>query len=180
MSRRLIAITALSVLALAGCSKAADPAQSPEQAASAAVKAAEAMRPQPGKYRVTTRITSMTIPGMPADMAAGANKMFSTTGNATEFCLTEADAKMGQEEMIKRAAKGKCTYERFSAAGGKLDAAMTCDTGRGMQTRAAVTGTISPTGSSLAMKSRSTIPDLPGGTMQMDMSVETQRIGECG
>ncbi len=180
MSRQLTAIIAISALALGGCNKAAESAQSPEQAASAAVKAAETMLPQPGKYRVTTRITNMAIPGMPADMAAGANKMFSTTGNATEFCLTEADAKMGQEEMIKRAAKGKCTYERFSAAGGRLDAAMTCDTGRGMQTKAAVSGTISPTGSSLAMKSQSTIPDLPGGTMQMDMTVDTQRIGECG
>ena len=180
MTRHLIAITVFSALALAGCNKAADPAQSPEQAASAAIKAAETMRPQPGKYRVTTRITNMSIPGMPDEMAAGAKKMFSTTGNSTEFCLSEADAKMGQEEMIKRAAKGKCTYERFSAADGKLDAAMTCDTGQGMQTRAAVTGTISPTGSSLTMKSEATIPDLPGGKMQMDMSVDTQRIGECG
>jgi Protein of unknown function (DUF3617) len=180
MSPQLTAVIAASVLALAACNKPAEQSQSPEQAASAAVKAAESMRPQPGKYRVTTRITNMSIPGMPDELAAGAKKMFSTTGNATEFCLSEADAKMGQEEMIKRAAKGKCTYERFSAEGGRLDAAMTCDTGQGMQTRAAVTGTISPTGSSLAMKSEATIPDLPGGTMQMDMTVDTQRIGECG
>jgi hypothetical protein len=81
--------------------------------------------------------------------------------------------------MTKRSAQGKCTYERFSAEGGRLDAAMTCQTGRGMITKSQVSGTFSPTGSNITMTNEATVPGLPGGRMQMDISAVTERLGDC-
>ena len=105
--------------------------------------------------------------------------MFSATGQTVEYCLTPEDAAKGFEEMTRRSAEGNCTYERFSAKDGKLDAAMTCKTGQGMETRSEVAGTFTPTGSELTMKSQATSPDMPGGAMKMSGSISTQRIGDC-
>jgi Protein of unknown function (DUF3617) len=137
------------------------------------------MRPEPGKYRITTKFTKVDIPGLPPAAAANAGKMFSNTGQSTEFCLTPEQAAMGYEEMTKRAAQGKCTYDRFSAANGKLDAAMTCETGKGMTTKSQVSGTFTPTGSNMTMASEATMPGTPGGRMTMEGSVVTERLGDC-
>ena len=175
---RLPIIIAVLGLALAGCSKQADEAETQASAAAAAKAAAQALRPEPGKYRVTTKFTKVSIPGLPPAAAANAGKMFSD-GQTAEFCLTPAQANLGFEEMTKRAAQGKCTYDRFTAAGGKLDAAMTCQTGRGMTTKSQVSGTFSPTGSTMTMVSEATMPGMPGGRMEMEGTVITERLGDC-
>jgi Protein of unknown function (DUF3617) len=179
MPRSLIPVALILGLSLGACSKQADEAQTPAQASAAAQSAALAMRPQPGKYRVITKVTKVSMPGMPPAAAAQAGKMFSATGQSTEFCLTPEQANLGYEEMTKRSAQGKCTYERFSAEGGRLDAAMTCQTGRGMTTKSQVSGTFSPTGSNITMTNDATVPGLPGGRMQMEISAVTERLGDC-
>jgi Protein of unknown function (DUF3617) len=180
---RLPIAAAMLGLALGACSQQSDDAQSQAQAqasASAAAKAAaQAMRPEPGKYRITTKFTKVSMPGLPPAVAANAGKMFSDTGQSTEFCLTPEQASLGYEEMTKRAAQGKCTYERFSAAGGRLDAAMTCEMGKGMTTKSQVSGTFSPIGSNMTMVSDATVPGLPGGGMHMEGNVVTERLGDC-
>lgn len=168
----------VATLALAACGKSADAPKSPEQVAKEAAAAGIA-RPQPGQYRVTTRVTNVSVPGMPADTAKQMQGMFSATGHSAEFCLTPQQAGMGYEEMTRRAAEGNCTYDRFTAADGKLDAAMTCQTGKGMTTKSEMSGTFSPTGSQMTMKSDATMPDMPGGGMHMEAEVVTQRIGDC-
>jgi Protein of unknown function (DUF3617) len=177
MRRSTIASFVLIPVALAACSKKAE--QTPAQAASAAAAAIREIRPEPGRYRATTKFTNVSIPGMPPAAAARASKMFSQTGHSSEFCITPEQARMGYEEMTRRAAQGKCTYERFSAAGGKLDAAMTCDTGRGMTTKTQVSGTFTTTGSNMTMRAEASAPGMPGGGMHMEGTVLTERIGDC-
>lgn len=176
---RSIAMLGLGVTALLGaCQQAKDEEKSPA-ASQAEAAAAGLAQPQPGLYRMVTKITDISIPGMPPEMAAQAQGMFSATGQTVEYCLTPEDAAKGFEEMTRRSAEGNCTYERFSAKDGKLDAAMTCKTGQGMETRSEVAGTFTPTGSELTMKSHATSPDMPGGAMKMSGSISTQRIGDC-
>lgn len=176
---RISIVIALTATALLGaCQQAKDEAKSPE-AVQAEVAAAKIAQPQPGQYRMVTKITDLAIPGMPPEMAAQAKGMFSATGQTVEYCLTPEDAAKGFEEMTRRSAEGNCTYERFSAQDGKLDAAMTCKTGQGMVTKSEVAGTFTPTGSELTMKSEATAPDMPGGAMKMAGSISTQRIGDC-
>ena len=177
MRRSTIATLVLIPLALSACNK--KPEQTPAQAASAAAAAIGEIRPEPGRYRATTKFTNITIPGLPPAAAAQAKKMFSQTGHSSEFCITPEQARMGYEEMTRRAAQGKCTYERFSAAGGKLDAAMTCEAGRGMTTKTQVSGTFTTTGSNMTMSADSSAPGMPGGGMHMEGTVLTERIGDC-
>ncbi|MDP3908731.1 DUF3617 domain-containing protein [Novosphingobium sp.] len=177
MRHTFVIALAASVL-LAACQQSKDEAQAPADV-KAEIAAAELAQPQPGQYRMTTRITELTIPGMPPEMAAQAKGMFSATGQTVEYCLTPEDAAKGFEEMTRRSAEGNCTYQRFSAKDGKLDAAMTCKTGQGAETKSEVSGTFTPTGTELTMKSSATSPDMPGGAMQMAGSILTERIGDC-
>lgn len=173
-----IVIGLAAVALLGGCQQAKDEAKTPE-AAQAEAAAAGIAQPQPGQYRMVTKITDIAIPGMPPEMAAQAKGMFSATGQTVEYCLTPEDAAKGFEEMTRRSAEGNCTYERFSARDGKLDAAMTCKTGQGAVTKSEVSGTFTPTGSQLTMKSEASSPDMPGGGMKMAGSIVTERIGDC-
>jgi len=175
----LISALALTGVALGGCSKQSDGNQSPAQAASSAAAVADKVRPEPGKYRITTKFTNVSIPGLPPAAAAQAKKMFSATGHSSEFCLSPEQANLGYEEMTKRASEGNCKYDTFSAEGGKLDAAMTCETGKGMTTKSRVTGTFSPTGSNMTMVTDANAPGMPGGGMHMEGTVVTERLGDC-
>jgi hypothetical protein len=173
---RRIALPILPLLLLAACGQ--EPSgQSPDQAAAEA--AAHARQPQPGQYRVTMKVNDISFPGMTGPMAEQARTMFGDTGHVTEFCLTPAEAKKGQEEFLKRTAEGDCKYEKFSATDGAIDAVMVCQTGQGMTARTEMKGSFSPTRSELTLKTQSQMPGAPGGGMAMDAQILSERIGEC-
>ncbi|MFM5886038.1 MAG: DUF3617 domain-containing protein [Novosphingobium sp.] len=163
-------------LALTACGKSAD---TPKTAEEVKAEVAKLDRPEPGKYRTTMKIIDVTIPGMPADRAAQMKNMFGSTGKATEFCLTQADADKGFEELNKRAAQGDCTYDSFSAGNGRIDAKMTCKTGRGMTMAYEMHGTFSSTGSRMTMKSDASMPGMPMKGMHIEAEVNNERIGDC-
>lgn len=166
----------LPILLLPACGdQAAEP--TPDQAAAEA--AANAAQPEPGKYRVTMKVSNISFPGMTGPMAEQAKTMFGGTGQTSEFCLTPEDAKKGQEEFYKRTAEGDCKYERFSATGGAIDAVMVCQTGQGMTARTEMKGTFSSTRSDLTLKTQSQMPGAPGGGMTMDAQITSERIGDC-
>jgi hypothetical protein len=162
--------------ALAACNQ--EPAAtSPDQAAAAA--AASAPQPEPGKYKVTMTVSNISFPGMTGPMAEQAKTMFGGTGQTSEFCLSPQDAKKGQEEFYKRTAEGNCSYERFSATSGTIDAVMVCQTGKGMSARTEMKGSFSSTRSDLTLKTQSQVPGAPGGGMNMDARIVSERIGDC-
>ena len=166
-----------AIAMLSGCGKSADAPKSPEEMSQAA---ADIPKPQPGQYRTTITIADISFPGMPEARAAQMKKLFGAAGQTRDFCLTQAEADRGFEDFNKRVGEGKCSYDRFSAEGGKLDAAMHCETGKGMTTRAEMHGEFSPTGSQLEMTSSASSATMPGGGMTMRMKIVNQRIGDCG
>lgn len=174
---RTLVYAALATLALAGCKKATDQPKTADQVKAAAAQIA---RPQPGKYRTTLKIVKVEFPNMPPQMAGRMREMFAQTGQSHEFCLSKADADKGFEDFTKRAGQGACKYDRFDATGGKLDARMTCQTGKGMTASYEMAGDFSATGSHLTMKGDQTMPGMPGGGMHMEMEVTSQRLGDCG
>ncbi len=178
--RLIIAVPLLTAIALAGCSKEPD---SPKTADQVKAEARQLVKPQPGQYRSTVKITNFSIPGMPAAQAERMKGMFSASGKSTEFCLSPADADKGFEEFSKRMAQGKCSFDQFNATSGTLDAKMTCQTGKGMTGTYQMHGTFSATGSQMAMKvNQSTagqIAGMPGAGMVMEAEVINQRIGDC-
>lgn len=168
----------LVLVALSGCGRN-EPDKGDAAAAASPAAGAGIERPQPGKYRVTTKITDYSVPGMPAAAAKQMQGMFSQTGQSAEFCLTPEQAKMGYEDMTRRTAQGDCRYDRFSAKDGKLDAAMSCTPGQGMTTVSTVTGTFSAQGSQMKIVADAKGTSLPGGAMHMESEVTTERLGDC-
>ncbi len=175
---RTIACAALAALALAGCRKPAE--QQPKTAVQVKEAAAQIAKPQPGKYRTTLTIAKVGFPGMPPQLAGRMREMFAKTGQSREFCLTQADADKGFEDFTKRAAQGDCSYDRFSTTGGRLDARMTCQTGKDMHAVYKMTGNFSATGSHITLSGDQTAPGMPGGAMHMEAEVVSERIGACG
>lgn len=175
---RMIALAVLAVLTLAGCKKPAE--QQPKTSGQVKTAAAQVAKPQPGKYRTTLTVAKVGFPGMPAQLAGRMGEMFAKTGQSHEFCLTLADADKGFEDFTKRAAQGDCKYERFSMAGGKIDARMSCQTGKDMHAVYEMTGDFSATGSHVTLNGDQTAPGMPGGAMHMEVEVVSERIGACG
>ncbi len=176
MRRLTIALPLIVAFALAGCSK--EP-EGPKTAEQVKEEASELIKPQPGQYRTTMKITNFAIPGMPPEKSAQLKGMFSASGKSNEFCLTQADANKGFEEFSKRMAQGKCSFEKFTATSGTLDAKMTCQTGKGMTGSYEMKGTFSATGSQMAMKVNQSAPGMPSGGMMMEAEVTNERIGDC-
>jgi hypothetical protein len=173
---RRIALVVATIALLAACGQ--EPAkQTPDQAAASAAATAE--QPEPGQYRVTMTVKAISFPGMTGAMAEKSKAMFGGTGQVSDFCLTPEEAKKGREEFYKRTAEGNCKYERFSAAGGKIDAVMVCQTGQGMTARSEFTGSFSTTRSDLTFKTQSDVPGAPGGGMTMEAQIVSERIGDC-
>jgi hypothetical protein len=166
-------------LILTACSKEPDGPKTADEVKAEMADLAEDARPEPGKYRSTIKIINVSIPGMPQADARKMQSMFGGTGQASEHCLTKEMADKGFEEFGKHAAQGNCTYDSFSAGGGKMDAVMTCKTAATVTTRTELHGTFTTTGSNLNMKTESSGGGLPGGKMTMEAEVSSERIGDC-
>jgi len=108
-------------LLIIACSK---PAEMPGNTVSATAVAAETRKLQlePGQWETTTLITAMDIPGLPA----GSTKAATGTRTTTSSCITPAEAARPDANILSGTKDGNCIYQRFSMAGGSIDAAMTC------------------------------------------------------
>lgn len=179
--RSIIVLPLAATVILAACNSADKP-KSPEEVKE---EIARADHPQPGLYRSTFRILSFEIPGMPPAQAEKMKAMFTTTGEGREYCLTKEEADKGWEAATKKLAEGDCRFDRFSASGGKLDAKLACETGRGMKSTIEMNGTMNSTGSQTTMTIAQAAPQMPGGAggmgsgIRMVAEVSSQRVGDC-
>ncbi len=174
MRRRAVLTASLGALALlAGCGS-----EDGEQAAPGPRHQAAGPpdAPQPGRYRTIVRVTGVAIPGMDAKQAAA---MFGPQGHASETCLAVGDAMQGMLRFAAQAERGKCSYDRFSASGGKVEGVMACVVAQGVVTRAQVSGTYSPTGSLLKITAEAGASGQPDSAMRMDSEIASERIGDC-
>ena len=152
-------------LFLAGC-------QQPEQqtaangseessGASAAEANGAAIQFEPGQWQMVTRITSVDMPGMPADAA----KMMTGRTNSVSHCMTEEQAKSAPGELLMK------------STGGRLDAAMTCKNEQGGQSKVRMSGDYAPTQYSATSQVTVTVPGAE--PMTMNAEVSGKRVGEC-
>ncbi len=160
--KRIASIAALG-LALSACSggdvTTADADTDNDGAVSvneaAAVAEASGMKPQPGKYRVTSDLGGMKT--------------------NVEYCLTEEEANRGFEEMMQEGQEGDCSYEKFELAGNDLDAVLVCKTEAG-DMRMTMAGEVSPTASDLEIGMSGS---MGGMNVDMTMKAKQERIGDC-
>jgi Protein of unknown function (DUF3617) len=173
--RRMIVMATVAAL-VAGCSggEDADADSNGEVSLKEAAKQAEAegIMPEPGLYRATVTMTGINIPGMPPEMAGHGAGMVTTS----EDCLTKEEVAKGFEELIKQGQNGECSYERFSADGGDIDAVLVCKTPEG-NARMEMTGTATPISSDITATMAMNFDGAGEGTMTF--TAKNERIGDC-
>lgn len=162
------------LLLAASCSKRADDTSEAGMSAAQVSSEARKIKLEPGEWETTTKVTKIEVQGLPKAAAEKA----SGTNTVTRNCITPAEAARPDANILSGTKEGNCTYQRFSMAGSKIDAAMTCSP-RGLPGKMAMTleGDYSPTAYVLDMAMKADLP----GSMAMDMkaSVSGRRIGEC-
>lgn len=176
MKRIIIAAGAAAVaFGLAGCSGGnADANGDTKISAKEVVQKAqtEMVKPQPGLYRATIKMTGIEIPGMPPEMAGHGAGMTKTT----EDCLTQEEVNKGFEELLKLGQSGECSFESLNLDGGKMDAVMLCQSPQGAA-RMTMTGTTTPTSSEFTATTKMNFDGV--GEATMNFIAKIGRIGDC-
>ncbi|NCP19902.1 MAG: DUF3617 family protein [Erythrobacter sp.] len=109
-----------------------------------------------------------------------------TNGPGSQFaddtaCLTEEDVQGGHREMLL-AMQGRdaCRFERYDLQGSRLDAVLVCEADSFTpETRAEISGTVTPTASDLTMSVAGFGEGEAAGQGGVEMQVASERIGEC-
>ncbi|QYU68166.1 DUF3617 family protein [Leptolyngbya sp. 15MV] len=156
----------------------------PKSADEVVAAAGNLVKPRPGLYRSTARLTQIDVPGLPAGQAEQMRAMMGgSEGQTSETCLTEEQAETGFRDFARQLGEGgpgaSCEFARFDAAGSKLDAALTCSGPGGVAVDMTMNGTIERESSALTMTMNQKNSALPGGEMKMAMEVTSRRIGDC-
>lgn len=130
------------------------------------------MKPQPGEYQADMSVLSIDMPDAPPGIA---DMMTDMMGRSFKFCLTQAEVDEGFRSIMNRGQDGDCTYTRFNATGGRIDAEMTCDAG-GNPMNMVMEGSGSPTSSDVTMTMTG---DMGMGPGSITMRVRNERLGGC-
>ena len=177
--RHLVLLSAATI-ALAACgSPDADADGDGEISMSEAAEISKDMvKPEPGKYRATVEMVDVEVPGAPKEVQDMMKQMISVGAQTHEYCLTKEAADKGFEEIARQSQKNDdCSFEKFEADGGSIDAVMTCSQPGQGTARMTMKGTGSATASEMTMTMDAQAPD--GNTMKMTMKSNQERIGDC-
>lgn len=182
-------IAALPLLALAACNQ-----QSTQESAaktgevsltnaapSEVAKQARAAGPahfSPGEWETRVEITDIDMPGVPPqvrDRMMGAMKAVRTV----KTCVTAEQASKPQSDVLTGKTDGRCTYDSYDMADGRIDARMHCTAPQGGSMTQTIAGTFTETSFALASEMRSS--GGPGGAGAMHMKAKTSgsRLGDC-
>lgn len=133
---------------------------------------------QPGEWKGTIRLLDMTMPGMDNLPPAVRERMKAQMASGREFsnCLTPEDA-ADARKTFGGGRQDDCTYDHFTMAGGKIDAAMTCKMGNVVR-KMTMTGSYSRTDYHLVNQASGSGGG-PAGGMAMKMEITAHRTGEC-
>ncbi|HWK35284.1 DUF3617 domain-containing protein [Sphingomonas sp.] len=172
----------LAPIALAACNQGpsvtATNASAGEVAAKVEAATGGAAFVSPGQWKGTMTVSDVQIPGAPPAMA---EQMKKGMGEPHSFvtCLTPEDVQKPKEKFFGDAAAGDCRYNRFTMAGGTIDAEMTCAQS-GQERTTKMTGSYSPNAYKMVVQSTGkAAPGNPVSGMTMTMAIDSQRTGAC-
>ena len=168
--RQLIGIAA--VLALAACgggSEGGDGNKAAEGKAGGGASAGVTM--QPGQWEMTTTITRMAVPGMPAGMNAPI-----PPPQTARNCLTAEEVAQTNANFINESAGEGCTSENSSMSGGRIQATIQCNRPEG-QVRMTMSGQYTATTIDVTQQVRTAAQG--GQNIEMDSRITGRRIGDC-
>lgn len=133
----------------------------------------------PGNWKSTMAMTRFDIPGAPPEVAARAKAMLGQS-QTTEACMDAAQAKLGVREMSSAMQQGDCTMEDFQQGGGTMSGTMVCKgAGSFGAPKMAMTGSYAADKVTMTLSGEVTDSNLPGGKANMEMTLTSERTGEC-
>jgi len=133
----------------------------------------------PGQWKSTMSMSKFEIPGAPPEVAARAKAMLGQS-QSTDACMSAAQAKLGVREMSSSMQQGACKMEDFTQGGGKMSGTMVCSGAVGIGApRMAMTGTYAPEKVSMTLSGEVTDSKLPGGKARMELTINSERTGDC-
>lgn len=124
---------------------------------------------QPGEWEMTTTVTNMNVPGMPAGMKAPM-----PAPQTARNCLTPADVAENANFVNESAGEG-CTAQNSSMRGGRIQATVQCNRPEG-QMRMTMNGQYTPTTLELTQQVQTTAG---GQNVEMEARITGRRIGDC-
>ena len=169
--QRLIPVAGL--LALAGCGPSAP------RDKDVLAQGAKLVKPLPGLYRSSTRLTAFELPGADPETADTMRDKFSRIlPQTSDFCLTPQAAAHGFEDMLRHTQQGDCTFERFDADASRLSARMHCRSGQ-VASEVTVEGTGARDRSHVSIEIAQLGSKIPGGSETISLEVDNRRVGDC-
>lgn len=129
---------------------------------------------QPGRWETTIEVGAMSMPGVPAEMLEAVAPQKQTVS----ACLTKEQVENPKPTQFTLNKDAKCTHQRFTMRGGKLDSLMKCTPeGMGGTATTTMTGTYDRTRYDFAMTTDTDIPAAPD--MKLKAKVTGRRTGDC-
>ena len=132
----------------------------------------------PGNWKSTMSMTKFEIPGAPIAMAQNAKAMLGK-GQSIDSCITPEMAKAGVKEMSSSMQQGDCKMEDFKQGGGKMSGTMKCTSSAMGATQMKMDGSYTPDKVNMTLSGELADAKLPGGKATIEMTVKSQRIGDC-
>lgn len=187
MRATLLALATLTVLA--GCNNGPSTAESAaktgdirlenataEEVMKQASAAQDKNKIQPGEWENTVQIVSADMPGVPEAIRRQMETEMKKAPESRKECRKPEDAKAIDFTKIAPAAQN-CTFPRYIAADGKVDALMECKGPFG-PVKMAINGTQSSTAYDITMTQTQA---MPGQTKESTMQIRAtgKRLGEC-
>jgi hypothetical protein len=172
--RQWIGIAA--ALTLAACSSGgggddANKAADGNGAAAAEGGGGSAATMQPGQWEITTNVTRIAIPGMPAGMTPPM-----PPPTTVRNCLTpEQAAQPGAGFVTGSGETEGCTYQSNSVSGGRIQAVVQCTTPAGNM-RSTINGQFTATSFEVNQQVQTSAQ---GQTMDMESRTTGRRVGDC-
>ncbi|MBX3595745.1 DUF3617 domain-containing protein [Sphingomonas sp.] len=177
MRRTVIVTTAALALAACGGSEVSITNASPEEVAKKVDEAGGAGF-KPGEWETTVETVSVDIPGLDGPMEEQMRQIMLKKKQVGRHCVTPEQAKSPSAEVLANS-QGRCTYETFRMAGGKIDGTLVCasqEMGGKMTMR--MSGSF--TGTSFAIDNAMESPAPNGGpAMKITARTTGKRIGDC-
>ena len=179
--RRALLLLAPAIL-LSACNKGVEMKNASVEDVAEATKDAHFIKA--GQWSTTSEIVSVNLEGLPAEaqkMGASISKSMIGRKNSFESCVTEAQSKKPATDLFAGGDKGNCAYDKFSMAGGKIDAVMSCTSPNGPgKVTMSMNGDYGDDAYAInvAMKMPGS-PGMPGSGMTMTAKNSGKRTGEC-
>lgn len=131
-----------------------------------------------GNWKTTMSMTKFEIPGAPPAVAEQTKAMLGKP-QSTEACMGAAQAKAGIRDFSSSMQQGDCKMEDFTQGGGKMSGKMLCSNSSMGATTMQMNGSYS--GEKVEMTLAGDVNDskLPGGKASLEMTIKSERTGDC-